>query len=65
MGFMDKIKSVDWSPGAASIKDQRTAVKAGGTAKDANSKIIHVDGDSKIVCPQCRTAGRSAAIADV
>ena len=54
---MDKIKNVDWSPGAASIKDQRAAVKAGGTAKDANPKAVHADGDSKIVCPQCRTAG--------
>lgn len=57
MGLMDKIKSVDWSPSAGAIKDQRAAVKAGGTAKDVNSKVIHVDGDSKIVCPQCRTAG--------
>jgi hypothetical protein len=57
MGFMDKIKSVDWSPSAGSIKDQRAAVMAGGTAKDANRKAIHTAGDSKIVCPQCRTAG--------
>ena len=31
-------------------------MKAGGTAKDANPKTVHADGDSKIVCPQCRTA---------
>jgi hypothetical protein len=57
MGFMDKIKSVDWSPGAGSIREQRAAVKAGGTAKDANRKTMHAAGDSQIVCPQCGTTG--------
>jgi hypothetical protein len=57
MGFMDKIKSVDWSPSAGSIREQRAAVKAGSTAKDANRKTMHAAGDSKIVCPQCQTAG--------
>lgn len=57
MGLMDKIKSVDWSPGAASIKDQRAAIKAGGTGKDAKPKTVHADGDRKIACPQCLIAG--------
>ena len=57
MGLMDKIKRVDWSPGAASIKDQRGAIKAGGTGKDVNPKTVHADGNSKIFCPQCRTGG--------
>jgi hypothetical protein len=54
---MDKIKRVDWSPDAESIKDQRAAIKAGGTGKDVNSKTVHAVGDKKIVCPQCQTAG--------
>jgi hypothetical protein len=57
MGFMDKIKSVDWSPSAGSIRDQRAAVKTGGTAKDVNRNTMHAAGDSKIVCPQCGIAG--------
>jgi hypothetical protein len=57
MGLMGRIKIVDWSPGAASIKEQRAAIKAGGTGKDATPKTVHPEGDRKIVCPQCQTAG--------
>lgn len=53
------LKKYDFRPGAASVAEQRAAIKAGGTGRDAVKGFVkgQTEADKQIVCPQCQTRG--------